>query len=473
MSAHFVTRVQLWRRVIPALMVCGMVAAQAFGQGGGNNGGGNGNGGVGGVGVISTGAVGGVSINTDGMLQNAEVDQLTGLRDAREKAMQGISADLKQYSDVRKISLRGLQEAIAAFRAANPDAALPDDLQMLAGLQKIQFVFVYPDQQDIVIAGPAEGWKLDPAGNIVGETTDRAVMRLDDLAVAIRTGRSSANGGLSCSIDPTPEGMARLQQFVNGIPVGADINQSVAGIEETLGPQVISVNGVDPTTPFAHLLVAADYRMKRLAMGFDAPPVTGLPNYLQMIKAGSRGVQNMTPRWWLAPNYQPLLKDKDGLAWELRGSGVKAMTEDDYFAADGSRTHTGKASPMAQKWSDNMTKVYDKLSLKDPIFAELRNLMDLAVAGALISKEGLVEKSGCSLDVLLDENAVRVPKLNPPRSVPTKATFVKKGTNFIISASGGVQINSWLIADANEVSDTTAPAREAAAKTRPANWWWD
>ncbi len=56
-------------------------------------------------------------------------------------------------------------------------------------------------------------------------------------------------------------------------------------------------------------------------------------------------MQNLTPRWWLAPNYKPLLKDQDGLAWEVRGGSVKAMTEDDFFAADGSRTHTGKSAP--------------------------------------------------------------------------------------------------------------------------------
>jgi hypothetical protein len=470
MSLRYLGRCLHLRSFLSALLLCAAAVSIASAQGGNGGNGGNNNGGVG---VISTGAVGGVSINVDGVLSNAEVDQLTDLRDAREKAMQGIADDLKQFSELRKVSLRGVQEAITKHRAENPNAPLPDDLAMLAGLQKIQYVFVYPEHQDIVIAGPAEGWKLDDNGNVVGLTTGRAVMRLVDFAVAIRTGRSAANGGLSCSIDPTPQGMAALQQFVSTIPAGADIDNSIAGIEQTLGPQTISVNGVDPSTPFAHILVAADYRMKRLAMGFEPSPVQGLPNYLQMIKAGSRGVQNMTPRWWLAPNYEPLLKDKDGNAWELRGGGVKAMTEDDFFAADGSRTHTGKASAMAQKWADNMTKMYEALSVKDPIFAELRNVMDMAVVAALISKEQLAEKSSCSLDVLLDETALPVQQLNAPKQVPTQANFVKKGRDYVISASGGVQINSWFIADAKQEDASVAPAREKAGEGRQTNWWWD
>src|SRR6185437_9205290 len=111
--------------------------------------------------------------------------------------------------------------------------------------------------------------------------------------------------------------------------------------------------------------------------------------------------QNMLPRWWLTSSYQPLLTDGDGLAWQLRGQGVKAMTEDDFLLADGNRRHTGKAGPMAQKWADQMTKKYDELSLKEPIFGELRNCIDLAVVAALIVKENLPGKAALSLATLL------------------------------------------------------------------------
>ena len=47
------------------------------------------------------------------------------------------------------------------------------------------------------------------------------------------------------------------------------------------------VNGVPADSHFARVLVAADYRMKRLAMNFDPSPVNGLPSYLHMIKPGA------------------------------------------------------------------------------------------------------------------------------------------------------------------------------------------
>jgi NADH-quinone oxidoreductase subunit D len=94
-------------------------------------------------------------------------------------------------------------------------------------------------------------------------------------------------------------------------------------MEQALGPQKISVTGVPETSHFARALVAADFRMKRLGMGFERAPVDGLPSFLDMFSGRTAGLQNMMPRWWLAPNYEPIRRDAEGLAWELRGSGVK------------------------------------------------------------------------------------------------------------------------------------------------------
>ena len=80
-------------------------------------------------------------------------------------------------------------------------------MQYLAGLTSLQYVFYYPDSQDIVIAGPAEGFMLDSLGRPVGIASGRAVLQLEDLIVALRAfgpdGKKTATVG--CSIDPTPK----------------------------------------------------------------------------------------------------------------------------------------------------------------------------------------------------------------------------------------------------------------------------
>ncbi len=59
---------------------------------------------------------------------------------------------------MRKISLKALEAASSTILTEN-SGMLPDEIKYLGGLQRVQYMFVYPDQQDIVLAGPAEGWK--------------------------------------------------------------------------------------------------------------------------------------------------------------------------------------------------------------------------------------------------------------------------------------------------------------------------
>ena len=248
-----------------------------------------------------------------------------------------------------------------------------------------------------------------------------------------------------------------------------DDKQALAtGIEKALGIQRISVHGVPATSHFARVLVAADYRMKRLAMDFEPSPVRGLPSYLQMLPATARTVQS--PRFWLEPKYEAVLRDPEGLAWEFCGSGVKTMTEEDFLTAAGNVQHSGKAHPLAQKWANIMTDKYAELAVADPIFGELQNCIDLAIVGALVAKERLTEKAGNSLPTLLESPALKPDAFDAPKQVPSQASVLKKGRNWVISASGGVAINSWLVVDKAQPSDKVAPVR---AKFVPAgnNWW--
>lgn len=412
-------------------------------------------------------SVGGVSIDTSGVVSSPTVDELNELQQVRQAALEDVPSDLDQPSELRFVSLKKLEAEIARHR--EQFLPLPEAVQCLAGLQRIQYVLVYPEQGDIVLAGPAEGWQMDRWGNVVGKTTGRPVMLLDDLMVALRARRSSADGGMSCSIDPTPEGVQRVQQLVARIRTVNDPRPVMSAFEQAMGDQIVTVTGVPATSHFARAMVAADFRMKRIGMNLEPAPIDDLPSYLQLVQASRGGAQNMLPRWWLAPNYEPLRKSPDGLAWEIRGTGVKCMTEDDYFAADGTRTHTGKANAAAQKWADMMTEKMDELASKDSAFGHLRNLMDLAVVAALIEKEGLLQQTTLELPRLLEEEMLE--QFNAPQTVASQASFIEKGRNFVISVSGGVQLYPWEIVAQHEESAAVAAVREQAQATDA--WWWD
>jgi hypothetical protein len=414
-------------------------------------------------------SVGGVFIDVDGVLRSATLDQFDELRQFRLQAMQEQDGDLTQPTELRKVSLRMLEEAIAdSLQTGNRP---PDVIRYLAGLQTIRYVLVYPEQKDIVLVGYGEGWTVDKKGFVVGKTTGRPVLLLDDLVVALRSARRAAEGGITCSIDPTPEGIAKLRQYASTLKTASDV--SIDTVEQTLGPQTITVGGVPAWSHFARVLVAADYRMKRLGMKLDASPVPGLPSYLDMVAATGSGMQSMTPRWWLVANYEPMLTDAEGLAWELRGRSVKTMTEDSFFAADGSKKQAGKTSPAAQRWADLMTAKYEALAAKEPIFAELRNCMDLAIVSALIAKENLGQKAGYSFSVLTDPTQFPGEEGEVPRTTPSKASIIPKGGSIILSASGGVEIRPYDALEKVERTQSLGPIVEDASPTTATRWWWN
>jgi uncharacterized protein DUF1598 len=411
--------------------------------------------------------VGGVLVNVDGVLNNVDLRSRKQLAELRRKALAGVPVEMSGATELRMISLKALDGEVS--RLLKDNQPITDEIRYLAGLQRVQYVFVDADNHDIVLAGPAEGWKVDDLGNVVGATTGRPVLQFDDLVVALRSADEARNGGISCSIDPTAEGMQRLQQYLSAKKTIGNPSQTLHEYESSLGPQQITVTGVPAASRFASVLVAADYRMKRLAMKMDEPPVRGMPSYLDMATPGG----SMTPRWWLSPNYEALYRDGEGLAWELRGIGVKCLTAEDTFNGAGQRTQTQQASPTAQRWADNMTAKYEELAAKEPIFAELRNCIDLAVVSALILKENLTARAACELPALLGPKSYRVAQFNVPKQVDSKASAIKKGRNWVITASGGVMIQPWEILQAAKTSPKTAAVRTQAITARKHTWWWN
>jgi hypothetical protein len=417
-------------------------------------------------------AIGGVWMNVNGVLQNVDPGFRPELRALRLKALAPLPGDMNQRTTLRMVSLSRLQEAIAACQKAG--TPLPDEIRYLAGLQRVKYVFVVPELHDIVIAGPAEGWTINNVGDVVGRINGQPVLQLDDLLVALRSADAARHAGISCSINPRPEGMKAFQAFAKHIRAGDDLQATMRDIEHLLGPQQITVTGVPESSRFAHVLVAADYQMKRLGMNFDPSPVKGLKSYLEMTAAGS-APKNMMPRWWMAANYEPLAKDAEGLAWELRGQGVKCMAEEDFITSTGQAQGTGKANPVAQKWADTMTSKFEELSDKLAIFRELRNCMDLSVVASLIEKENMADKADCRLTLLMDAKQLPIAEYNVPKQVDSKASFVKRSRDTLISASGGVQFQPWSIIQSPKEDASTSAARGEAvvAAKKSTAWWWN
>jgi hypothetical protein len=427
---------------------------------------------VGVVPVVGNGAVGGVAIDARGVIERAEQRDVAALRDARRSAISGVAADIAKPSKLRKISLRRLDALIAQL--INQNKPLPSELLYLAGLQRIEYVFAYPDQSDVVLAGPAGGWTVDDAGNVVGSHSRAAVLQLVDLIAALRTTDKLLAGELiSCSIDPTPEGLKRFTRVMRSAPTSPS-EQFLRQIEQAMGPQKITLTGVPPESHFAQVLVAADWQMKRLGMGLAPSPVSGLPSYLELLKDDPGWKLGAAqPRWWIAYGQEPVERDAEGLGWRISRPGIKVLTAAGRMGSDGRIANQTASDPMATKWADAMTAHYDQLAIAEPVFAQLRGCMDLGLITAVLASSHMLANTGLELPMLLDDKRLRPAPHRVPKSVAAQASALRASNKWVVSVSGGVELDITHVVNAAEEQAEVRAARIQASSNLTSSWWWD
>jgi hypothetical protein len=424
----------------------------------------------------------GVVIDADGVLRTQSVADPGLTKERRQAALEAMPGDLRKPSPLRKVALSRLEAAVA--KAAAAGRGLPDELEKLAGLTRVQYVFVYPAEGDtpgeIVIAGPAEPWFTDASGRVLGVETRAPTVLLQDLVAALRCfGPGQPQDRLvGCSIDPRPEGLQAMQEFlrrtgrVNPRASGAEL---VAGMKEALGTQVVSVQGVSPATHYARVMVEADYRMKLIGIGLEPPPVR-MQTWIDLAAAGAVAA-NALQRWYFVPNYQCVRIAEDDLAIELVGEGVRLCGADEVVMPDGSRLAANRADKASITFTEAFTKLYPKIAAANPVYAQLRSLVDLAVAAAYLQEHDAYGKAGWTADTLRDEKAYAIETQPVPKEVETAINAVWRGNRLLTPIGGGVTMHPRMALDPpNLLMDEkgTVTAARTAAQDLPADvWYWD
>lgn len=421
---------------------------------------------------------GGIAVDAEGVVRAKSVADQSGRlsKEFRAAAKASLNTKAANRSFLRKISLKHLEQAIQDHQGV-----MTDEMRYMAGLLRVRYVFFYPDSGDIVLAGPAEGWTADPAGRVVGISTGRPVIQLQDLCVALRAfpPGGEATKLIGCSIDPTPEGLAAMQRFLRSIGSTATPNDTqtiVNGLQTNLGLQTVSVNGISPKTHFAQVLVEADYRMKLIGIGLEKPPVR-LVSYVDRASP-SQISRNALARWFFMPDYECVRTTSENTAMELVGDGVKCVGEDELVGSDGHRQAVGRGDRASQAFVSSFTKVYSELADKSPVYAELRNLIDLSVAAAYMQRENLYNKAGWKMEVLSDEKVIPCETFNAPKQVATAVNAIWKGRQLLTPVGGGVQIEALqALTPDNRLSDKDGKVAKIREQTKvelaKGQWWWD
>jgi len=391
-------------------------------------------------------------------------------------ARASLAPELAKYSKLRKISLNRLEDAVR-----DKNGVITGEMRYLAGLLRVRYVFYYPETRDIVLAGPAEGWVTSVSGRVVGMTSGRPVVQLQDLIVALRAfpPQGSPTPLIGCSIDPTQEGLAAMQRFLRStgsFATPAHTQPIRTGLQTSLGMQTVSIEGVPPSTHFAQVLVEADYRMKLIGIGLERPPVR-LVSFIERANP-SQVARNALFRWFFTPDYRCVRQSEDGLAMELVGDGVKLVGEDELVSAGGNRQAASRSNKASQAFVRSFTKKYSELAERSPVYAELRNLIDLVVAAAYIQQEDYYGRAAWTMELFGSEQAVPVETYNPPKQVATAVNAVWKGNRLMTPIGGGVQVDALMaLAPENLLPDehdnVSRLRSEAKIQLAEGQWWWD
>lgn len=423
--------------------------------------------------------IAGVDVDAQGVLKVRQFDP----RVAKQRLMaarQMRDNDLMRGSKLRKVSLQRLEAALEQ-QLADGQGIVSDDLRALAGLTAIQYVFYYPETQDIVVAGPAEGFIADPTDRFVGIQTGKPTVLLEDLTTALRAYAPGqpATGVISVSIDPTQEGLQRMQNFlrsVRGRVQPSDAERLAVGLKNNLGLQTVSIRGIPNDTHFARVLVEADYRMKLIGIGLERLPMR-FQSYVDRANPSSVAA-NAMERWYFQPRYDGIAVSEDGLAMKINERGVQLVGANERVAG-GKRTVSGRVNKASQAFCQEFTTKFPAIADQVRIYAELRQLMDVSIAAAYIHEQDFYGQAEWAMPVLGSESDYTIQTYTAPEQVETAVNAVWRGNTLMTPLGGGVQMqprkalsSQTLVVDRegknNEVKQSAGPSG-----LKDGQWWWD
>lgn len=428
----------------------------------------------------------GVRVDPNGMLALlSKEDRVGRLKDLGLEARKAdLNDDMARASSLRLVSLTRLEREVARrLKAGQP---VLETMRHLAGLQKIQYVFVYPEQGEIVVGGPAEAWRYNEMGLPVGTTSGRPTLQLDDLVTVLRIFSPSGQNAFHCLIVPRQVGLAKVKALVEqsnarGPLAAGAVRHWVRQLQEALGEQDAVFAGVPTDSRVARAILEADYRMKLVGVGrLDGGP--GIPSYFDLLSP--KTVKSNPPaldalRWWLTMKYDGVMHSPDRNVFELVGSSVRCLCENELVTSDGTRIHTGKADAANQQFALNFTNHYEQLAARDSVFADLQNIFDLAMVAALLRHEQVQERTKWFDGVFAPKGAYRPARYEPPKTVMSVGAHrVYGGRDIIVQVAGGVDGDIARLLKDPQIYQEQVRLDSLARRGQPpqlpeGRWWWD
>jgi hypothetical protein len=169
----------------------------------------------------------------------------------------------------------------------------------------------------------------------------------------------------------------------------------------------------------------------------------------------------------------------DRNAMELVGQGVQLQSEDKVIGPGGRLINSAaRENPASDLYTTAFTKKYPEIAAASPVFAQLRNMIDLTIAAAYLRAEDYYGRAGWDAALLLDNSALPTDTVPTPTKAPCAANAFWKGSRLFSPAGGGVSIDAYqALKKSNLLPDADgrlgSQQRQTTAAAPAGRWWWD
>jgi hypothetical protein len=334
-----------------------------------------------------------------------------------------MSWSIKEKGKIPAVHPSSSEEKIClSLRVLSSEAAkkpLSNKAMTLAGIGWLEGFVIDSNNHDIILIGRyAPNWPT---------------LHIDDLVVNMRNvwhGESYPY----CSLDPRPQDVMNLNQLASRTGMITSMEQMhgfFKQLQEAWGPQTVVVGGVPRTSRHAHIMIDADYHMKKLSQGIvEIPPIRScldividdaqkrLDNTGQIPALG----MSMSRFWFHIGKGEPTYQQGDGIIC-LEKCSVIVLTEKQRMAVDGTLSDDyGQDDPHAGIFARQLSDNFQQAALQVPEYADLENLFRLNAILKAMQLYNAVDQANLNLSFYLREYVCQ--KDAPmPDSLPGLANF--------------------------------------------------
>jgi len=402
------------------------------------------------------------------LMDPSSVENLQRVGQAGSKAGQ---AAWHQHSPLRIISLRQLDQLL--LDVSRRQSKMSPEILRLAGLSQVQYVLIDSGNEDVLLAGPANGHQNG--------------FFLEDLALVAGLIHGDTQP-FGCSIEPNQKSMLQTQEYISTSQAQKLLSQSpekfAKRLEQLMGHHDVQVFGMHSKTSTAVALLAADVSMKQLGFGKSELPLQ-VNTYFDFLERESVIPKQSLVRWWFDYSDRPIASNREQTLFRLPDDCVELYSEQQFLTEHG-RQATGQRDAAADAFAVELNEHLVHLRQLEPCYSRMCCVFEAAL-GLQIAREsaGVTNYRGwfptlCGLGQM-EHQFVQEPQL-VSGLVATHQSQLSR-TNLAV-VSGGVQVNpirmarrdNWRVAShlsGSAVPQLAASQLAASQSQEGVRWWWD